>query len=186
MFTRKNKGSVDPVVAIIVGLLVVGGGILITSSLMHQTSVQPAPQQQVAGASAGPTNPYPVTTTNGVTEGFASVGLFQGSTTVCVVRSPLSATSSLQIGQVGFAIAPTTTQALTVTTSNDASGLVNAVTIGGASATANLGSPIVFGATSTPLVPGNSYIRVTTGSAVGVWAQRGACSIELLSSIPLN
>ena len=144
-----------------------------------------------AGASAGPnyTNSYQVL--NGMEVAYRASSFQQATTTVCALRAPENATSTLAFGSVSFAVSSTSATTVTVakaTTAFATTTLLRTVSIaaGGqsyfpvASTTASASvTAFALAQTNETFAPGE-YLVVGMAGGIGTFSPTGGCNAQFV------
>lgn len=147
-----------------------------------------------AGSVSGPVSYSPFTTNNGVTKEYRAQRMSQGTTTVCALRAPTNATSTLVDGNVFFSVSSTTASTVTVakaTTAFATTTLLRTVSVGAnaqatfpTASSTSVASTVAWALEQTNLTfaPGE-YLVVGMAGGTGTFSPTGTCQAEFLSTV---
>lgn len=141
----------------------------------------------IVGAVTGPDFYGPYWAVNGTKQYFTTKGFTTATTTVCAIRSPINATSTLVNGVADFVVSSTTASTVTVakaTTAFATTTLINSVSVGaGAQATILFASTTLSALeqTNKTFAPG-TYLVVGMAGGVGTFSPTGTCRAEFRSA----
>lgn len=147
------------------------------------------PQTQSYGSVTGPNIDSSYLSVNGVTTEFRGQRMYQATTTVCALRAPTNATSTLRNGNVFFGVSSTT--ASTVTVAKATSAFATTTLIRTVSIAANGLATFPIASTSAvalsqaqadlTFAPGE-YLVVGMAGGIGTFSPTGTCQAEFLST----
>lgn len=173
------------------GILIAIVLIVMTGVIAGKNFIVNAPSIN-AGAVSGPVSYSPFQTTNGVTVEYRKQGMASATTTVCALRAPTNATSTLVAGSVAFAVSSTTASTVTVakaTTPFATTTLLRTVSIGAnafatfpIASTTSVASTAAWALDQTNLTfaPGE-YVVIGMAGGVGTFSPTGNCQAAFLS-----
>lgn len=181
-----------PLVAGLIAVILLGVVIM-----TRQTNVQvnvPDQKPVQVGAVSGPDIDSTYLSVNGVTTEYRAQRMAQSTTTVCALRAPTNATSTVKVGNINFAVSSTSASTVTVakaTTAFATTTLIRTVSVGASSpATFPVASSTSAASTAAQALdqtnmtfaPGE-YLVVSMAGNPGAYSPTGSCRVEFLSTI---